>query len=159
MKQVVESLVEGGKASPGPPLGPALGPLGVNISAVVAAINEKTRDFAGMKVPVRVIVDPKTKSFEIEVGTPPTSALIIKELGIEKGSSDARANIVGNLSMEQAVKIARMKRDGMLAADLKAATKEVLGTCVSMGVSVEGKPAKEVQREIDEGKYDHLFEG
>jgi len=159
VKQVVESLVEGGKASPGPPLGPALGPLGVNISAVVAAINEKTRDFAGMKVPVRVIVDPKTKSFEIEVGTPPTSALIIKELGIEKGSSDARANIVGNLSMEQAVKIARMKRDGMLAADLKAATKEVLGTCVSMGVSVEGKPAKEVQREIDEGKYDHLFEG
>jgi large subunit ribosomal protein L11 len=159
VKQVVESLVEGGKASPGPPLGPALGPLGVNISAVVAAINEKTKDFAGMKVPVKVIVDPKTKAFEIEVGTPPTSALIIKELGIEKGSSDAKASIVGNLSIEQAIKIARMKRDGMLAADLKAATKEVLGTCVSMGVTVEGKPAKEVQREIDEGKYDDKFEG
>ncbi|NOZ59584.1 MAG: 50S ribosomal protein L11 [Euryarchaeota archaeon] len=159
MKQVVESLVEGGKATPGPPLGPALGPLGVNISAVVAAINEKTKDFAGMKVPVKVIVDPKTKAFEIEVGTPPTSALIIKELGIEKGSSDAKSSIVGNLTMEQAVKIARMKRDGMLASSLKAATKEVLGTCVSMGVTVEGKPAKEVQREIDEGKYDHLFEG
>jgi large subunit ribosomal protein L11 len=159
VKQVVESLVEGGKATPGPPLGPALGPLGVNISAVVAAINEKTKDFAGMKVPVKVIVDPKTKAFEIEVGTPPTSALIIKELGIEKGSSDAKSSIVGNLTMEQAVKIARMKRDGMLASSLKAATKEVLGTCVSMGVTVEGKPAKEVQREIDEGKYDHLFEG
>jgi large subunit ribosomal protein L11 len=159
VKQVVESLVEGGKASPGPPLGPALGPLGVNISAVVAAINEKTKDFAGMKVPVKVIVDPKTKAFEIEVGTPPTSALIIKELGIEKGSSDAKTSIVGNLSIEQAIKIARMKRDGMLAADLKAATKEVLGTCVSMGVTVEGKPAKEVQREIDEGKYDDKFEG
>ncbi|WP_456474269.1 50S ribosomal protein L11 [Candidatus Pyrohabitans sp.] len=159
MKQVVETLVDGGKATPGPPLGPALGPLGVNISAVVAAINEKTKDLAGMKVPVKVIVDSKTKAFEIEVGTPPTSALIIKELGIEKGSGDAKMDIVGNLTLEQVVKIARLKRDSMLAGDLKAAAKEILGTCVSMGVTVEGKPAKEVQREIDEGKYDDKLKG
>ena len=159
MKQVVETLVDGGKATPGPPLGPALGPLGVNISAVVAAINEKTKDLAGMKVPVKVIVDSKTKAFEIEVGTPPTSALIIKELGIEKGSGDAKMDIVGNLTMEQVAKIARLKRDSMLASDLKAAAKEVLGTCVSMGVTIEGKPAREVQREIDEGKYDDKLKG
>jgi len=157
VSQVVETLVEGGKATPGPPLGPALGPLGVNIPAVVAAINEKTKDFAGMKVPVKVIVDPKTKEFEIEVGTPPTSALILRELGVEKGSSDAKNESVGNLTMEQVVKIARMKRDGMLASSMRSAVKEVLGTCVSVGVRVEGKHPKEVQREVDEGKYSELI--
>ncbi len=152
-KQVVELLVEGGKATAGPPLGPALGPLKVNIQAVVNAINEKTKDFAGMKVPVKVIVDPKTKEFEIEVGLPPTSALILKELGVEKGAGDVKQP-VGNLTIDQVIKIAKMKRQDMLAASLKAAVKEVLGTCVSMGVTVEGKHPKVVQKEIDEGKYE-----
>ncbi len=157
MKQVVEVLVEGGKASAGPPLGPALGPLGVNIGKVVAEINNKTKEFAGMKVPVKVIVDPATKSFEIEVGIPPTSALIMKEAGIEKGSGDAKQNIVGNLTIDQVVKIAKMKQPAMLASSLKAAVKEVIGTCVSMGVTVEGKPAKEVIREIEQGAYEDKF--
>jgi len=157
MKQVVEVLVEGGKASAGPPLGPALGPLGVNIGKVVAEINNKTKEFAGMKVPVKVIVDPGTKSFEIEVGIPPTSALIMKEAGIEKGSGDAKQNIVGNLTIDQVVKIAKMKQPAMLASSLKAAVKEVIGTCVSMGVTVEGKPAKEVIREIEQGAYEDKF--
>lgn len=157
MKQVVEVLVEGGKASAGPPLGPALGPLGVNIGKVVAEINNKTKEFAGMKVPVKVIVDPATKSFEIEVGIPPTSALILKEAGIEKGSGDAKQNIVANLTMEQVIKIAKMKQPAMLASNLKAAVKEVIGTCVSMGVTVDGKPAKQVTKEIEQGVYDEKF--
>ena len=74
-----------GKATPGPPLGPALGPLGVNVVQVVAKINEKTKAFEGMKVPVKVIVDPKTKTFEIKVGTPPTSALLVKEIRLRRG--------------------------------------------------------------------------
>ncbi len=150
---VVEALVEGGKATAGPPLGPALGPLKLNIGEVVKAINEKTRDFAGMQVPVKVIVDTATKEFRIEVGSPPTSALIKKELGLDKGGQDQK-NKVGNLTMDQAVKIARMKRDNMLAQSLKAAVKEVLGTAVSMGVTVEGKDPRDVQKEIDEGKWD-----
>jgi large subunit ribosomal protein L11 len=157
MKQTIDALVEGGEASAGPPLGPALGPLGINISAVVNAINEKTKAFEGMKVPVKVIVDPKTKEFEIEVGTPPMSAIIRKELGLEKGSGEAKTNIVGDLSLETAIKIARMKRDNLLASNMKSAVKEVLGTCVSMGISVEGKPAKEVQKEIDNRVYDELL--
>ncbi len=157
MKQVVESLVDGGKASAGPPLGPALGPLGVNIGQVVAQINEKTKDFQGMKVPVKIIVDPATKQFEIEVGVPPTSALVLKEAGIEKGSGEAKTNLVADLKMEQVVKIAKMKRDSMLAASLKAAAKEVVGTCLSMGISIEGKPAKEILEDIDAGKYDDNF--
>lgn len=158
MKQVIEALVEGGKASAGPPLGPALGPAGVNIGRVVEVINEKTKDFKGMKVPVKVIVDPSTKDFEVEVGSPPTSALILKELGVEKGSGDAKENIVGDLNFEAVKKIAKMKRGSMLASDLKAAVKEVLGVCVSMGVTVEGKPAKEVQKEISQGIYDDKLE-
>ncbi len=150
---VVEVLVEGGKASAGPPLGPALGPLKINIGEVVKAINEKTKPFAGMQVPVKVIVDSATKEFRIEVGTPPTSALIKKELGIEKGGQDQK-NKVGNLTMDQVIKIAQMKRDAMLAQSLKAAVKEVIGTALSMGVTVEGRDPREIQKEIDEGKWD-----
>ncbi|MFQ5815090.1 MAG: 50S ribosomal protein L11 [Candidatus Hydrothermarchaeaceae archaeon] len=154
MKQSIRSLVEGGKASGGPPLGPALGPLGVNIGAVIDAINEKTKEFDGMKVPVAVLVDPTTKEFEIDVGTPPTSALILKELGIEKGSGDSKTDIAGDLTLASARKVAGMKRKGMLADSTKAAVREVLGTCVSMGITVEGKPAKEFLREIEQGLHD-----
>ena len=157
MAETIEVLVEGGKANAGPPLGPALGPLGVNVMQVVNAINEKTKHFDGMKVPVKVIVDPKTKSFEIEVGTPPVTALILKELGIEKGSGNPREEKVGNLSMDQVVKIAKMKYGDLLGKDLKRKVKEVIGSCVSIGVNVEGKSPKEVQKEIDEGKYDSKF--
>jgi large subunit ribosomal protein L11 len=155
MKEVIESMVEGGKATGGPPLGPALGPVGVPINKVVDAINEKTKAFDGMKVPVKVIVDTDTKAFEIEVGTPPTSSLILKELGLEKGSGEPKTNFVGDLSLEQVKKIAEMKKDAMLGASLKARVQEVLGACVSMGVTCGGKPAKEMQAEIARGEHDN----
>lgn len=148
MGQKIEVLVEGGKATPGPPLGPALGPMGVNVAKVVKVINEKTKAYAGMQVPVIVDVDPKTKEFTVTVGTPPTSALIKKELGIEKGSGDARKNKVGDLTLDQVIKIARMKKENSLSYDLKGVVMEVLGTCVSMGVTVEGKDPREVQKLI-----------
>lgn len=154
----VEVLIEGGKATPGPPLGPALGPLGVNIGKVVAEINEATKEYEGMKVPVKVIVDTDTREYRIEVGLPPVSALIKKELGIEKGSSEPGSKTVGDLPLEKAIDIAKKKLESMLSYDLKGATKEVLGTCVSMGVTVNGKDPREVQKEIDEGMYDELFE-
>ncbi|RLF41394.1 MAG: 50S ribosomal protein L11 [Thermoplasmata archaeon] len=158
MAETIEALVEGGKASAGPPLGPALGPLGVNIMEVINTINEKTKDFSGMKVPVKVIVDPKTKSFEIEVGTPPAASLIFNELGIEKGSGAPSTHKVGNLSIDQAIKIAKMKYQNLLGRSLKEKTKEIIGTCVSIGVKVDGKDPKEVIREINEGKYDDKFQ-
>ena len=83
-KKTVSALVTGGEASAGPPLGPALGPLGINVLQVVNTINDKTKDFSGMKVPVKVEVDPDTKKFTVEVGIPPTTALIAKEAGITK---------------------------------------------------------------------------
>lgn len=157
MKSRVKVLVEGGKASSGPPLGPALGPLGINIGQVVAKINEKTSTFEGMKVPVSVVVDKKTKQFEIEVGSPPIAALVKKKLGLEKGAKTSGTEVVGNLAFTQAVEIAKLKLEGTLAKGLKAAVKEVLGTCVSAGVTVEGKDAREIQREVDEGKYDEVL--
>ncbi len=157
MPETVEALVEGGKASAGPPLGPALGPLGVNVMEVVNTINEKTKDFAGMKVPVKVIVDPKTKSFEVEVGTPPVSSLIFNELGIEKGSGAPSTHKVGNLTMDQVIKITKMKYSSLLGKNLKKKAKEVIGSCISIGVRVEGKDPKEVIKEIEDGKYDDKF--
>ena len=157
MSETIKALVEGGKASAGPPLGPALGPLGVNIMQIINTINEKTKQFDGMKVPVKVIVDPKTKDFEIEVGTPPASSLILNELGAEKGSGSAGSHKIGNLTIEQAIKVAKMKQDNLLGKELKQKTKEVIGTCISLGVTVEGQSPKEVQKAIDEGEFDIKF--
>jgi large subunit ribosomal protein L11 len=156
-KKVIEALISGGQATAGPPLGPALGPLGVNVLAIVNKINEVTKDFAGMKVPVKITVDTETKEFEVTVGTPTTSALIVSELKIEKGSATPKTEKVGNLTMEQLIRIAKVKRTEVLAKNLKGAVKEILGSCVSMGVTVEGKDPKEVQKEIDQGKYDQLL--
>ena len=155
--EIVEVLITGGKATAGPPLGPAIGPLGINVMKVVKEINEKTKMYEGMSVPVKIIVNTDDKTFKIEVGIPPTSALIKKELNLEKGSSEPKHNMVGNLTMEQAVKIAKMKMDSMLSYTLKNATKEVIGTCVSMGITVDGKDPKEVIKLIDEGVYDEYF--
>lgn len=155
MANVVEALVPGGKASAGPPLGPALGPLGVNVAQVVAKINEQTKDLNGMQVPVKVIVKSRTE-FEIEVGTPPTSALIIREIGVEKGTGDK--TIIGDLTMEQVLKIANIKRRGLLSKTLKNAAREVIGTAGSLGATIDGMPSKEAQLAVASGKYDEILE-
>jgi large subunit ribosomal protein L11 len=156
MAEVVEVLVAGGKASAGPPIGPALGPLGINVKAVVDEINKKTGTFNGMQVPVKIEVDDK-KNFTVTVGIPPTTALIKKEANIEKGSAEPSTIVVGNLPLEAAVSIARMKQNDMLSYDLKTAVKEVVGTCVSMGVTVDGKKPKEVIAAINAGDYDKVL--
>ena len=159
MTEKLEVLVDGGKATPGPPLGPALGPMGVNVIQVVSAINEKTKAFTGMKVPVTLFVDSKTKAFEIKVGTPPVSALILKEIGAEKGSGEAGKTMIGSISLKSILKIADIKKDALQGRDLKKRVMEVVGTCVSMGAKVEGKPPKEMLAEIKAGKHDKALAG
>jgi len=153
-KQSIEALVEGGKATAAPPLGPALGPLGVNIGQVVQEINKKTASFKGMQVPVKVIVDSDTKEFEITVGTPPASSLIKKEAGLEKGSSNPLADKVADLKIEQIIKIAKMKEDNLLGKELKNKVKEIIGTCQSMGVKVEGVDVPDALKRVDQGEFD-----
>jgi len=153
-KQIVEVLVEGGKASAAPPLGPALGPTGVNIGQVVSEINKKTGDFKGMKVPVKVTVDTDTKEFTIEIGTPPAAQLIKKEAKVDKGSGNPLADKVADLKIEQVIKISNMKQDALLGNSTKARVREIVGTCQSMGIMVEGMPANEALEAIAEGKFD-----
>ena len=152
----IKVMVEAGKATPAAPLGPALGPLGVNIIQVVEKINAQTKGFAGMKVPVKIMVDAK-KNVEIEVGSPPTSAIIKKELGIETAAANPKTEQKGNLTMDQVKKVAEMKIDKMNSYLLPKAMKEVVGTCDSMGVFVEGKRAKETMKDIEAGKFPTYF--
>lgn len=154
MVEKIDALVDGGKATAGQPLGPALGPLGVNIMQVVNAINDKTKVFEGMRVPVSVLVDPVTKKFDIVVGTPPASALILKQIGVEKGSGLPHSTKVGNLTIEQAVQVAKQKEGSLLGKSLKMRVKEVMGTCVSMGVTVEGLDPRAAQKKVDAGEFD-----
>lgn len=155
-KQTIKALVEGGKATPAPPLGPALGAAKLPLIKLIGEINNLTKSFAGMKVPISITYDTATLEYSIKVGTPPTSQLIKTELGIGKGGADRKAS-VGDLSLEKAVKIAKLKHASMLSKSLDSAVKEVLGTCVSMGVTVEGKDPRQIQKEIDEGKHSNLF--
>lgn len=149
--------MEGGNASPGPPLGPTIGPLGINVGAVVAKINEVTKEFKGMKVPVELEVDTDTKQFTVHLKTPTTSALIAKEAGLEKGSGTPGREAKGNLTFQTVIKIARMKMSDTHSKTLKGAVKEVLGTCQSMGVMVDSKSPKEVTRLLEKGDYDEIL--
>ena len=153
-KQTISSLVTGGEASAGPPLGPALGPMGVNILEIINAINEQTKEFQGMKIPVTVSVDSDTKKWEIEVGIPSASALLLKEAGIQKGSGTSGTEWVGEVSADMIAKIAKVKLETSYASSLKSVAKQIVGTCVSLGIKVEGKTPKEFTAEINEGKWD-----
>ena len=150
----ISALIEGGKATAAAPLGPALGPMGVNIGDIVNEINEKTKNYSGMKVPVKVIINSTTKAFEVEIGSPPTSALIKKEAGIAKGTGNPKTDFVANMTIEQVKNVAKMKMDTLGAKDIKAACKEIMGSCDSMGVTIEGKRAKEAMKDVANGKYD-----
>lgn len=147
-------IVSGGEATGGPPIGPALGPLGFNIMAVVNRINEQTAVYEGTRVPVEVTLDTDTKEFTVKVGMLSTYALVTQALLISKGSATPNTEYVGDLSFDQLLNVAMRKREGLLAATLKTAVKEILGSCLSMGVTIDGKPAKEAQALLETGAYD-----
>ena len=155
--QNISAIVTGGEATAGPPLGPALGPIGVNIMEVINAINEKTKEFQGMKIPVSVIVDTESKKWEIEVGIPSASALILKEAGIQKGSGTSGSEWVAEVSVDSIAKVAKVKLESSYANSVKSVAKQIVGTCVSLGIKIEGKTPKEFTAEINEGKWDSKF--
>ena len=154
MADVVEVLVSGGKATAGPPIGPALGPLGINVKAIVDEINKKTAEFNGMQVPVRIEVDDK-KNFTSPWEFRPRQ-LSSKEVHIEKGS---RTQPESGWRLADAGRGQNRPDESRRHAlyDLKNAVKEVVGTCVSMGVNVEGKRPKEILAAIDAGTYDSVL--
>ena len=147
MADEVSVLVEGGKASAGPPLGPALGPLGVNVGQVVAKINEETKQFAGMRVPVVVKVDAATRAFTLVVGRPPVAALLLKEAGKEKGSGKPKGETIGNVTLASVRKIAEAKGEDLFGRSAEEKANQIIGTCVSMGLTVDGKDPRVLLKE------------
>lgn len=151
---IIKLLVDGGEMKPGPIIGQKLGPLGINIGDVMNKVNEATHQFKGTKVPVALDVDPKTKSFKLEISSPPTSELLKKEMGIEKGSGDHKKDKKANASIEEVIKIAKIKYPNMLAKDFKSAVKSVVGSCASLGILVENKSAIALEKDIESGIFD-----
>lgn len=147
----ISGLVEGGKASGGPPFGPALGPLGVPVNSIIDEINKQTKQFEGIKIPVKVIVNPDTKTFKVEVGSPPTSALILKELGVASGAK-TKDEVVGNLTLAQVKKIAQSKEASIYGKSMEAKMKQVLGTCKSMGVKCENEDPRAIIKKLTAGE-------
>ena len=149
----IKILAEGGDMKPGPALSQKLGPVGINVNQVIQKVNEATKNFKGLKVPVELEVDTTTKEVEVRVFSPPVSELLKKELGIEKGSGAQKKQYVGNLSIEQVISIAKTKLPGLLCNDLKTAVKTIIGTCVSLGILVESQPASHLGHQIAGGKF------
>jgi large subunit ribosomal protein L11 len=158
VEKTLNFIVNGGKATGGPPIGPALGPMGVNIMAIVNEINKQTAEYGGLPVPVDVTIDTDTREFSVKVGMLTTFALISQASGLSKGSGEPNSKFVADLSFDQLVGVAKKKRPGIYAATLKTAVREVLGTCQSAGVTVDGRPAKEVQEAIKAGDFDSVLE-
>jgi len=156
-EKVVTVQIEGGSARPGPPLGPTLSALGLNVKEVVDEINQRTKQYEGMTIPVKIIVDTKTRKYRIEIGIPTTTALLLRAVGAKEPSGDPMHQKIGDLPFEKIVEIALMKKPQLTASTLKGAVKTILGSARSIGITVDGKDAREVSRLVDEGHYDEIL--
>jgi len=151
---IIKLLIDGGDMKPGPAVAQQLGPMGVNMGKVISEVNEATKEFKGMKVPVELDIDEKTKDFEVRTSSPPTSELLKKELGLEKGSAEHKNIKMGNASIEDVIKVAKVKHVNMLEKEFKSAIKSILGTCASIGILVENKNPNELIADVVSGKFD-----
>lgn len=155
--RVVRLQVEGGKATPAPPLGPTLQQLGLDVARVVDEINRATKIYEGLEVRVDVLVDLDSREYNIKVKLPTTTSLLLRAAGAEKPSGDPAHKKVGDLNIEKIIEIAILKKPELNAKSLRAAVKTILGTARSIGITVGGKDPRDVQREIDEGLYDEIL--
>lgn len=151
---IIKLLIDGGNMVPGPAIAQQLGPKGINMGKVISKVNESTKEFKGMKVPIELDIDEKTKEFKVKTSPPPTSELFKKELNLEKGTADHKKQKVGNASIEEVIKITKIKFPQMLEKDFKTAVKSILGTCASIGIFVENKEPKELIKDVEEGKFE-----
>ena len=110
-----------------------------------------------MRVPIKIIVNVENKTFSITVGIPTSSALLAKESGIKKGSGTPNTENIGNLTMDQLVKIANVKIEQSYATNIKSSVKELIGSCLSMGITIENKGPREILKDIDNGKWDEFL--
>jgi large subunit ribosomal protein L11 len=153
-KMNIKLLIDGGSMKPGPAIAQQLGPLGINMGKVISDVNSATSNFKGMKVPVELNINEKTKSFTIKTFSPPTSELLKKEINLEKGTADHKKVKVGNASIEEIIKVTKIKFPDMLQREFKSAVKSVLGTCKSIGILVENQEANDISKDVEAGKFD-----
>ncbi|TYP58728.1 50S ribosomal protein L11 [Thermosediminibacter litoriperuensis] len=132
---VVKLQIPAGKATPAPPVGPALGPTGINIMNFCKEFNEKTAAQAGLIIPVELTVY-QDRSFSFILKTPPASVLLMKAAGVEKGSGEPNKNKVGKVTKKDIREIAELKMKDLNAASIEAAMKMIEGTARSMGITV-----------------------
>ncbi|MFA5173735.1 MAG: hypothetical protein WC438_00980 [Candidatus Pacearchaeota archaeon] len=147
----IKLLIDGGDMKPGPAIAQQLGPIGINMGKVISEVNKATQEFKGVKVPVELIVDEKTKNFTVKTSSPPTAELLKKELGFEKGSANQKIYIA-NASLQDVIKVTKIKYSNMLQRDFISAVKSVLGTCASNGILVENANANDFNRNLKDNK-------
>ena len=134
----IKLQVKAGEANPAPPIGPALGQHGVNIMEFCKAFNDKTKKLEkGLPLPVIINVYAD-RSFSFVVKTPPASVLIMKAIGLKKGSPTPHNKKVGKITLAQIEEIAKTKMPDLTAKDIKAAMRTIMGTAKNMGIEVEG---------------------
>lgn len=136
VKTIIKLQIEGGKATPAPPVGPALGQHGLNIMAFVKEYNARTAQQLGVIVPVELTIF-EDSSFTFVLKSPPASALLLRAAGIEKGSGNPLAEKKGTVTSEQVRQIAQTKMQELNAADIDGAMKIIEGTARSMGIQVQ----------------------
>jgi len=155
--KTIKIVIEGGNAKPAPPLAPTLSQLKLNVGEVVKKINDATSQFKGMSVPVSIEIDTNTKKYNISVGIPTTTALLLKEAGANEPSGDTAHKKIGNIHFEGVIKVAIMKKPSMTSKSLKGAVKSLLGSAHAIGITVDGRDPKELVKEVDEGKFDEVL--
>jgi large subunit ribosomal protein L11 len=135
VKAIIKLQIAAGKANPAPPVGPALGQHGINIMAFCKEYNARTSSQVGSIIPVEITVY-QDQSFTFATKTPPTADLLRKACGVEKGSAEARRQMVGTITREQLREIAELKMKDLNALDLASAERQIEGTARSMGIKI-----------------------
>lgn len=136
IKTIIKLQISAGKANPAPPVGPALGQHGLNISDFVSKFNEATKDKGNDIIPVEITVY-EDRTFDFKLKTPPASDLLRKAIGVEKGSGDQIKNKVGKITKAKVREIAEKKMEDLNANDIEGAIKIIEGTARSMGITIE----------------------
>ncbi|MEM0369109.1 MAG: 50S ribosomal protein L11 [Pyrobaculum sp.] len=155
-KRVLSVPLQGGKVAPNPQFQDAVKQVGLDPDSVLRDVQEKLKKYG--KYPIqKVEVEIFGRSYDIKIYLPPVGDLFLKLFGKDTGVHDPRNETLGNISFEQLVEIAILKKDELKSRSLKSAIKQLLSTCKSMGVRVDGKSPEEVIKEIDGGKYDEIL--
>jgi LSU ribosomal protein L11P len=156
-KRVIAVPLQGGKVAVNPQFQESLKQLGLDPNAVVQRVQDELKKYG--KYPVQKVELEVTSPsrYEVKVYLPPIGDLLLKLFGKDTGVHDPRNEVLGNLTFEQLVEIALLKKDELKSKTLKNAIKQLLSTCKAIGVTVEGKPAEEVMKELDSGKYAEII--